>query len=200
MRYSPDILGEVLRVPSAIHNRTKPRFIPVVSRVPCPPHSPMHIDVSNSNERLPPCNFAIETSWDPSWAPFWASFCELFEIEGVVSVVAGLIGVWAVFFQSRGAARVFTLSWPFKFALAVVATIWLQSVGGNDGVEQRANLLVWFATIFFFLYYTKVGLHCFLCLSSCSVVRVMSCVDGTLSFFLTLPCSCGHQVASLCCC
>lgn len=73
--------------------------------------------------------------------------------------MAGVIGFWAVFFRSRRAAKVFLLSWPVKFVLAVVGTIQIDSMSHKNGVEEEHKAWAYLLTMCFLLYYTKVRLH-----------------------------------------
>lgn len=79
-------------------------------------------------------------------------------VSGAFCLVAGVVGLWAVFLRSRRAAKIFMLTWPAKFVLAVVGTIQFQRLYNEYGVETRFQGIIWLITIFFLLYYFKVGL------------------------------------------
>eukprot|EP00904_Undaria_pinnatifida_P005230 jgi/Undpi1/1837/HiC_scaffold_12.g05224.m1 len=78
-------------------------------------------------------------------------------VQGAFCLVAGVVGLWAVFLRSRRAAKIFMLTWPAKFVLAVVGTIQFQRLYNEYGVETRFQGIIWLITIFFLLYYFKVS-------------------------------------------
>lgn len=83
----------------------------------------------------------------------------LFELAGVLSGMAGMVGVWAVIFESARAVKVYLLSWTANLFLDILTTLQLKRLmnkyhvqQGRGGTESLASAV----QIVTSLYYTKV--------------------------------------------
>ena len=79
------------------------------------------------------------------------------KLEAGFAVVAGAIGLWAVFFRSTRAAKVYMLSWPARSLLAVWGALDMRALYIKYDVDQSHVGLIYLITIFNVLYYFKVG-------------------------------------------
>ena len=98
----------------------------------CPPSHPPGC--------MPPCNVAWETP----------------ELEAVLSIVAGVFGIWAVLFKNTRAAKVYMLTWPAKILAMVWAALALHSLYATYDVEEGPVGIAYLVTLFCLLYYFKV--------------------------------------------
>lgn len=82
-----------------------------------------------------------------------------------------MVGLWAVFFKSKEAAKLYMLSWPARFVLMVWGALQLRSLCIKYDVEQGPVGIVYLVTFIILLYYFKVGpfSHCLHGVPSCLV-------------------------------
>ena len=78
-------------------------------------------------------------------------------VEGVIYILAGVLGVSAVCLDSTRAAKVYMFSWPVKFAFGVWTMLELFSSMKKYGMAQQGHVVtLMFSNIIFLLYFFKV--------------------------------------------
>lgn len=89
---------------------------------------------------MPPCNVALETP----------------DREALLSIVAGVFGIWGVLCKNTRAAKVFMLTWPAKILAMVWGALELRSLDATYDVKEGPLGIVYLITSFILLYNFKV--------------------------------------------
>lgn len=72
-------------------------------------------------------------------------------------MVAGAVGLWAIFHRSKPAVRWYMLSWPAKIVLGVLTAVNMRSLQmKHDVVRGPTTAIAWFLNVLFNIYFFKV--------------------------------------------
>ncbi|CAN0255699.1 unnamed protein product [Pylaiella littoralis] len=82
----------------------------------------------------------------------------IYYVAGYLSIVAGLIGLWAVFRSNALAAKMYMWTWPASFVLGAAANFMVISKQKQYGVDRQplAENIGMATSLFSFAYYLKV--------------------------------------------
>lgn len=76
---------------------------------------------------------------------------------GFFCVVAGAVGLWAIFLRSKRAVRLYMLSWPAKLALGVLSALNMRSLQIKYDVARGPTAAIaWLLNLVFNVYFFKV--------------------------------------------
>lgn len=77
-------------------------------------------------------------------------------LSAFFSVVAGAVGLWAVYFRSKRAVTAYMLSWPAKFWLAVWGALDMRKLQIKYDVERGPTAaIMWLLHVVCLLYFFK---------------------------------------------